>query len=132
MNNKTHTAGRTHHTDDHAPRHGADSSAGRAALGHSASAEVGELRDELSTLRENVRESAHTIAEGGVRVARSAGAALRHTAEDVSHEGSVRLKKATKSASKAIADHPFTAVGIAALAGVALSGGYFMLRRRGR
>lgn len=130
MQSKNHTGG-SHssavHNDSRGARH---AHAGGSAAAHAAT-ELGEVREELGTLGETARESVHSLVEGGSRVARSAATAARGAVDSLREEGVRRFDGMTKRTRKQIEDNPFAAVGIAALAGALLAGGYLMLRRRG-
>ena len=116
MTTKAHHHARIHaHTNGHA---------------HDGTEEIAALKDEITSLRDNVKEGVQTISENGVRVAKSAGTAARATLGQLAQSGGKRVMAATDSARNAIAQRPLTSVSIAAAAGALCAGAYLMLRRR--
>jgi ElaB/YqjD/DUF883 family membrane-anchored ribosome-binding protein len=98
--------------------------AGASSNGHA------DLRHELVGFRDTVRTDARDIAEGGVRVARTAANAATGLAKRAMKEGRNRANAASEAVEGAIQERPYTSILVAAAAGAAIAGMFMLGRRR--
>jgi ElaB/YqjD/DUF883 family membrane-anchored ribosome-binding protein len=97
---------------------------------HDSSNGLSDVRHEIIGLRDTVTSDAQEIMDGGVRVARSAASAAKGMARRAMSTGRERAQAASGAIEHAIEGNPYRSMLIAAATGAALTGLFFLSRRR--